>query len=199
MRKLDAKKLILASHNKGKLAEFKKLFASHDIEVVLAGDLNLPEPEETGETFEENAILKAEAAAQATGEVALADDSGLCVYGLDGAPGVYSARYAINPQSGERDFAYGMKRVHDALGDKPDRRAAFVAVLALVWPDGHAETFEGRCEGGLIWPPRGDKGFGYDPFFVPEGEAQSFGEAPALKEKHAHRHKAFAALASNVF
>ena len=128
MRKLDAKKLILASHNKGKLAEFKKLFASHDIEVVLAGDLNLPEPEETGETFEENAILKAEAAAQATQEVALADDSGLCVYGLDGAPGVYSARYAINPQSGERDFAYGMKRVHDALGDKPDRRAAFVAV-----------------------------------------------------------------------
>jgi XTP/dITP diphosphohydrolase len=195
MRKLTSKKLVLASHNKGKLEEFSALFKPYDIDVVLAGDLGLPEPEETGETFRENAILKAKAAALATDLRALADDSGLCVNALDGAPGVYSARYAINPTTNKRDFDYGMEKLHQEIGERPDRSAYFISVLALVWPDGHAETVEGRCEGEIIWPPRhGQGGFGYDPCFQPLGHDKTFAEDAAFKEKVAHRHKAFAEL-----
>ncbi|MAS87429.1 MAG: non-canonical purine NTP pyrophosphatase, RdgB/HAM1 family [Micavibrio sp.] len=195
MRKLTSNKLVLASHNKGKLEEFSALFKPYDIEVVLAGDLGLPEPEETGVTFEENAVLKAKAASLATDLPALADDSGLCVNALDGAPGVYSARYAINPTTNQRDFEYGMEKLHKEIGENADRSAYFVSVLALVWPDGHVETVEGRCVGDIIWPPRhGQGGFGYDPCFQPLGHDKTFAEDAVYKEKVAHRHKAFAEL-----
>lgn len=190
VRPLEAKKLILATHNKGKLVEFAAMFEPFDIEVISAGDLNLPEPEETGTTFVENALIKARAASKATGEVALADDSGLAVKALKGDPGVYSARWA-----GEsKDFQAAMKKINDLLGENQDRSAAFVAVLSLCWPDGETASFEGRCEGRLIWPPRGDLGFGYDPMFCPIGNHQTFAENPSLKTGLSHRAIAFQKL-----
>lgn len=183
--------LVLATHNPGKVKEIAALLDGYVERFSSAGELDLPEPEETGATFEENAILKARAASQSAGLPALADDSGLCVYGLGGAPGIYSARWA----GPEKDFDAAMQRVHDELGDNPDRRAAFVCVLALVQPDGSVETFEGRVEGSIVWPPRGDQGFGYDPFFVPDGETRTFAEmAPAEKKAMSHRARAFASM-----
>lgn len=195
-RKCEAAKIVLATHNQGKVREISALLAPYVREFVSAGDLGLSEPEETGATFEENAILKARAAAVESGEVALADDSGLAVYGLNGEPGIYSARWAGD----DKDFGKAMALVHERLGDNPDRRAAFVCVLALAWPDGHVETVEGRCEGQLVWPPRGDKGFGYDPMFVPDGCEQTFAEMEAgQKQEISHRANAFRKLVEGCF
>ena len=201
-RQLDAHRLVLASHNPGKLAELEALLAPYGVAVASSRELGLPEPDETGATFVENAQLKAHAAAQASGLPALADDSGLEVRGLDGAPGVQSARWA----GPERDFAEAMARVRDALsrrfGDfaRADRRAAFVAVLCLAWPDGHEEIAEGRVEGELVDPPRGGRGFGYDPIFAPEGQGRTFGEmAPADKQALSHRARALRQLLAMCF
>ena len=178
------------------LEEALRKSAPWGVEVVSAGDLGLPEPEETGETFIDNALLKARAAMVATGLPALADDSGLAVSGLDGRPGVYTADWAGSP----RDFTRAMRRVQDELGSNPDRRAAFMSTLALVWPDGHEEVFEGRVDGTLVWPPRGDIGWGYDPMFAPEAGTRTYGEMPA-EEKHAtsHRARALAKLVAACF
>ncbi|MBW4021516.1 MAG: RdgB/HAM1 family non-canonical purine NTP pyrophosphatase [Proteobacteria bacterium] len=184
-------RLVLASHNQGKLDEIRELLAPWDIHVVSAGDLGLPEPEETEPTFSGNARLKAQAAAGASGLPALADDSGFCVSALGGAPGIYSARWA----GPNKDFAAAMRRVHDDAGDAEDRNAHFVSVLCLAWPDGHFEVFEGRVEGIWVWPPRGERGFGYDPMFMPHGEDETYGEMePARKTATSHRARAFGAL-----
>jgi len=193
-------RLAVASHNKGKLREFQDLLDPYGIEVVSAGELGVPEPVETGETFEANARLKAVITAFASGVPALADDSGLAVEALDGAPGIHSARWAGEP----RDFQRAMARVEEELQAKgaasPDkRRAKFVCVLCLANPMGAAQFFEGTVEGHLVWPPRGDKGFGYDPIFVPDGYDQTFGEMdPAKKHAISHRANAFAAFRASV-
>lgn len=195
--------LVLATHNDGKLQEFRQLFEPFGLELTSAGELGLPEPEETGTTFVENARLKAHAAAQAAYMIALADDSGLCVDALGGDPGVYTADWAGVP----RDFKRAMRRVEDALQAKgaatpAERRASFNATLCLATPDGADRLFEGKASGTLVWPPRGDKGFGYDPVFMPDGYDITFGEMPA-EAKHSwapgetglsHRARAFAAL-----
>jgi XTP/dITP diphosphohydrolase len=195
-------RLVVATHNPGKLWEIRELMKPYGVEAVSASELYLDEPEETGATFRDNAALKAEAAARASGIVALADDSGLCVEALDGAPGIYSARWAGE----DRDFGAAMAHVERELkvgsAARP-WRAAFVSVLALAWPDGALETFEGRVDGTLVFPPRGTAGFGYDPIFRPDGHDRTFGEMYA-EEKHAipadgslalsHRARAFQKL-----
>lgn len=191
-------RLIVASHNRGKLREMAELLAPYETDLVSAAELNLPEPEETGATFMENALLKARAAAQGAGLPALADDSGLSAAALDGAPGIYSARWA----GPSKDFGVAMARVEKELsaGGAGERRAAFVCALALVWPDGDEACYEGRAEGRLVWPPRGTRGFGYDPMFVPEGYADTFGEMePAAKHAMSHRADAFNKLVAAVF
>ena len=188
-RRFRDDRLVIASHNRGKVAEIADLLAPLGIAVESAGDLGLPEPVEDGVTFTDNASLKANAAAQATGRPALADDSGLAVSALAGAPGIHSARWA-ETRSG-RDFAAAMARVHAELGDGGNRSACFVCVLALAWPDGHVETFEGRVAGDIVWPPRGTHGFGYDPIFRPAGDDRTFGEFDP-DEKHAISHRAMA-------
>jgi XTP/dITP diphosphohydrolase len=208
MRKLDGRKLVVASHNDGKLREFAGLMAPFGVEAVSAKALDLPEPEETGATFEENAYIKAFAAASATGVPSLSDDSGLCVDALGGQPGIYTANWAETPE-GTRDFGMAMQRTEVALQEvgavtSEQRTGRFVAVLCLAWPDGHAEYFRGEAEGHLVWPPRGALGFGYDPVFVPDGHERTFGEMTA-EEKHgwvpeqatalSHRARAFKALA----
>lgn len=196
VRKFSGAKLVLATHNKGKVAEISSLLRDYVREFPDAGALNLPEPEETGTTFIENAAIKALAAAKATGFPALADDSGLCVNGLNGQPGVYSADWGGSP----RDFNKAIQRVQDELGDNPDRSAYFVSVLVLAWPDGHTEHVEGRVEGTLVWPMRGDGGHGYDPMFMPDGFDRTFAEM-TLDEKGqiSHRGRAFAALVRKCF
>jgi XTP/dITP diphosphohydrolase len=197
-RRLEGDRLVLASHNAGKLREIAELVAPYGITAVSAATLGLAEPEETGTTFFANAELKAQSAAQASGLPALADDSGLAVEALDGAPGIYSARWA----GPKRDFAIGMVRVQRELEAKvtANRRAAFVAVLSLCWPDGHCESFEGRVQGTLTWPPRGNRGFGYDPIFIPDGYRETFGEMdPAVKHAISHRAAAFRQLEAACF
>jgi len=195
-RRFTGGKLVLATHNKGKLEEIADLMRPLGVEVVSAGALGLPEPEETGVSFEANATLKAEAAARASGLPALADDSGLVVSALDGEPGIYSARWA----GPTRDFSLAMAEVERRLAGKTDRRAHFVAVLALAWPEGPVEVFRGEIHGRLIWPPRGNKGFGYDPMFLAEGETLTFGEMePAKKHRISHRARAFAKLVAACF
>ena len=185
--------LVIASHNKGKVREIRELLAPFALTIKGADELGLPEPEETEPTFVGNALLKARAAANASGEVALADDSGLAVKALDGAPGIYSARWA-----GEtKDFAFAIARVERELKAKNarDTAAKFVCVLALAKPDGETAVFEGDVEGTLIFPPRGSKGFGYDPIFVANGMTETFGEMdPAVKHAMSHRARAFARL-----
>ena len=184
-RRFAGDRLVIASHNPGKLAEFAELLAPFEATVTDAGTLGLDPAAETGADFAENAAIKARAAAAAAGLPALADDSGLVVPALGGAPGIRSARWA----GPDRDFAAAMARIQRELGGRPDRRAHFVCALALAWPDGHAEAVEGRVDGRLIWPPRGDRGFGYDPMFVPDGHDRTFGEMAAT-EKHAISHRA---------
>jgi XTP/dITP diphosphohydrolase len=179
--------LVLASHNRGKLREIEELMAPMGVEVVSAGALGLPEPDEDAPDFIGNARIKALAATNAAGLPALSDDSGFCVAALDGAPGVLSARWAGQ----EKDFARAMERVQEGIGLNPDRRAWVMCALCLAWPDGHSETFVGRVDGTAIWPPRGEKGFGYDPMFVPLGEAESYGEMDQAR-KHATSHRAAA-------
>ncbi len=193
-RSLKNQKLVVASHNPGKVREISALMAPFGIETVSAGELGLPEPEETGATFRANAELKARAAASASGFVALADDSGLCVAALGGDPGIYSARWA-----GEaKDFGHAMEQVEHAMqaSGTTDRSAAFVCGLALAWPDGGAlDYFEGTVEGTLVWPPRGGHGFGYDPVFVANGYDITFGEMdPDAKHSISHRAHAFRQL-----
>jgi XTP/dITP diphosphohydrolase len=196
MRIFKEKELVIATHNKGKLHEIAELLAPYAEKFMSAGELGLPEPEETGNTFVDNAILKAKAAAIASGKCALADDSGVSVTALNGDPGIYSARWA----GPDKDFNAAMRRVHDALGDAKDRSASFICVLALAWPDGHVETFEGKIEGDIVWPPRGDKGFGYDPIFIPHGMSKTFAEIePAEKHAMSHRAKAFEKLVHSCF
>lgn len=196
MRRFDGEELIIATHNPGKAREIEALLNPFVQIFYTAADLNLPEPEETGVTFEENAVIKARAASLASGKAALADDSGLSVSALGGGPGIYSARWA----GPEKDFNLAMRKVNEALEGQDDRSAAFICVLSLAWPDGHVESFEGRVEGRLIWPPRGDKGFGYDPIFVPEGYDKTFAEIdPEEKHKISHRAKAFHKLVAELF
>jgi XTP/dITP diphosphohydrolase len=184
-------RLVIASHNPGKAREIEELVAPFDVAVVSSGALGLPEPEETGDSFAANAELKARAAATGAQLPALADDSGLVVPALGGAPGIYSARWA-GPR---RDFAVAMQRVEDALRGHTDRSAAFVSALAVAWPDGALAAFEGRVEGTLVWPPRGTRGFGYDPIFLPTGGRLTFGEMePAAKHAISHRAIAFRKL-----
>ena len=195
-RRFEGGRLVVASHNPGKVREIDDLLQSYDAEPVSAGELGLPEPVEDGLTFVANAILKAESAATRSGLPALSDDSGLAVAALDGAPGIYSARWA-DP---EKDFQYAMQRVQDEVGDAPDRNAQFICVLALAWPDGHVETFEGTVDGTLVWPPRGDRGFGYDPMFLPKGHDETFGEMDqAHKHAISHRAAAFRQLVAACF
>ena len=189
-RPFTGNRLVVASHNQGKVEEISALLVPFAIDAVSAGTLGLAEPEETGDSVEANAALKAKAAADASGLSALADDSGLVVPALNGAPGIYSARWA----GPAKDFGAAMQRVHRELGGR-DRSAIFVAVLALAWPDGGMELFRGEVPGSLVWPPRGERGFGYDPMFVPEGGSETFGEMePAEKHKISHRACAFAKL-----
>lgn len=194
-------RLVLASHNKGKLKEFQELFEPFGLEIISAAELDLPEPEETGTTFAENARIKAHAAASASGMLALSDDSGLCVDALGGDPGVYTANWA----GPNRDFNHGMKRVEDALQaanatTPSQRRGSFNVTLCLAHPDGRDWLFEGKVDGTLVWPPRGDVGFGFDPVFMPAGYDITFGQMPS-EMKHSwapgqtglsHRARAFA-------
>jgi XTP/dITP diphosphohydrolase len=195
-RRFTGDRLVIATHNKGKLVEIEALMTPLGVAVVGAGALGLPEPEETEDSFEGNASLKALAAATASGLPALADDSGVVVPALDGAPGIYSARWA----GPTRDFGLAMRLVEERLADSADRRASFVAVLALAWPDGHAELFRGDLHGSLVFPPRGSKGFGYDPIFIPDGYAETFGEMdPDAKHAISHRALAFRKLVAACF
>ncbi len=191
--RLKPGRLLAATHNSGKAAELRDLFEPLGFTIVTAAELGLPEPDETEPTFTGNAILKARASALATGLPALSDDSGLAVTALGGAPGIYSARWAGEP----RDFYQAMQRVEDELekSGSADRSAKFVCALALVTPEGEAAVFEGEVHGQLVWPPRGSKGFGYDPVFIAEGETLTFGEMePALKHAMSHRARAMAKL-----
>lgn len=201
IRKLQPGKLVIASHNAGKVRELTALLGPYGVEPVSAADLDLPEPIETGTTFFANAELKARSAADLSGLPALADDSGLCVDALGGEPGVYTADWAETPTG--RDWDLAMRKVEDALAAKgplAGRDAHFVCVLALAWPDGHVEWFEGRAEGALVWPPRGTVGFGYDPVFVPHGGTLTYAELdPAEKHAISHRADAFRQLVSAVF
>ncbi len=199
-----AGRLVIATHNPGKLAEMRDLLAPHGIDAISAGELKLKEPDETGMTFRDNARIKAQAAARATGLPAFADDSGLAVAALDGAPGIHSARWA----GSDRNFRRAMEIIEEKLREcgatTPDRRKAhFVSALAVAWPDGHVEEFEARVDGTLVWPPRGDQGFGYDPMFLPDGHDRTFGEMGS-EEKHglpprgkglSHRARTFLKLA----
>jgi XTP/dITP diphosphohydrolase len=197
-------RLVIATHNPGKLREMRELLEPYRIEAVAAGDLGLAEPEETGASFRENARIKAEAAARASGLVAFADDSGLVVDALGGAPGIHSARWA----GAAKDFRHAMEKVEGMLRerdafDPAARRAHFVSALCVAWPDGHTDEFEAAVDGSLVWPPRGEKGFGYDPMFLPDGHALTFGEM-SNEDKHglpprgrglSHRARAFLKLA----
>ncbi len=199
-----AGRLVIATHNAGKLIEMRELLAPHGIEATWAGELGLHEPDEAGMTFRDNARTKAQAAANAAGLPAFADDSGLAVDALGGEPGIYSARWA----GPDKDFRHAMQTIEDKLRERrataaAQRKAHFVSALCVAWPDGHVEEFEARVDGTLVWPPRGDRGFGYDPMFLPDGHTRTFGEMPS-EEKHglpprgkglSHRARAFMKLA----
>ena len=200
-------KVVIATHNNGKLVEMRDLLAPFGLQAVSAAELSLPEPEETGVSFAENAAIKARAASEATGLPAFADDSGICIEALGGEPGIYSARWA----GPEKDFDRAMRHIEELLQANgavaPDQRKAwFVSALTVAWPDGHLAEVEGRVDGTLVWPPRGPAGFGYDPMFLPEGETRTFGEM-SREEKHglpplgrglSHRSRAFVALVDQV-
>ncbi|GAK34796.1 non-canonical purine NTP pyrophosphatase [Iodidimonas nitroreducens] len=194
-RRFSGDRLVLASHNAGKVREIKLLLAPLGIKVLAAGDLGLDEPEETGTSFIANAELKALAAAKASDLPALSDDSGLVVHGLLGAPGIYSARWA----GPEKDFGHAMNLIAEKL-DGADSTAHFICALSLAWPDGHRESVEGRIDGHLCFPPRGTRGFGYDPIFVPDGYDLSFGEMdPDHKAAINHRADAFRQMLERCF
>ena len=197
-------RLVIATHNPGKLKEMRELLAPHKIEAISAGEMALSEPEETGTTFAENARIKAQAAAQASGLPAFADDSGLVVHALGGAPGIHSARWAGPGKNFRRAMEMIEENLRERAATRPEQRTAhFVSALCVAWPDGHVEEFEGSIDGAVVWPPRGDQGFGYDPIFLPDGHTRTFGEMPS-DEKHglpprgkglSHRARAFLNLA----
>lgn len=192
LKLIKGMRLVLATHNPGKVPEIEALLGGH-YSVVTAGSLNLPEPDETESTFVGNALLKARHAADLAGEVAIADDSGLSIAALDGAPGIFSARWA----GPDKDFAFAMKKVEQRLEEigAHDPSAWFTSALAVAWPNGPAVVVEGRVDGTLTFPPRGTRGFGYDPIFIPEGHDQTFGELdPAFKDSISHRARAFEKL-----
>lgn len=200
-RKLTGERILIATHNKGKLEEFAALLKPHGVSAVSAGDLGLAEPPETGTAFVENARIKAEAAMKASGLITIADDSGLCVEALDGAPGVYTADWA----GPKRDWMLAMAKVNDELNARgaitPERRGAqFACTLLVLWPDGEERVYEGRVPGHLTWPPRGAFGHGYDPMFVPEGESLTFAELdPGHKNRISHRARALEKLVRDLF
>ena len=202
-RQLKEPRIVLASHNPGKVKEIRELLAPFAVEVVSAADLNLPEPDETEDSYTGNAILKARAAALASGLPALSDDSGFELMAINKDPGIYSARWA-GPQ---KDFGLAMEKVNAAFqaSGSTDRHCRFVCALSLVWPDGHDETVEGIIDGEFVWPPRGNRGFGYDPVFQLNGQDQTFGDQsfgeidPALKDRVSHRARAFAQLLERCF
>ncbi len=198
-RKFQEDKLVVASHNEGKVREISDLLAPFGVDVSSAAALGLSEPIEDGKTFTANAEIKSKCAANESGLISLADDSGLVVPSLNGKPGIHSARYAINPDTEERDFIYGMNKLNSELGHLP-RDAFFVCALSIAWPDGHIETFEGEVHGKLVWPLKGENGFGYDPMFMAEGHYITFGEMEP-EEKHAisHRARAFKKLIDACF
>lgn len=188
MRKLTEKEVVLATHNKGKVKEMQAILSPFGVRVLSADDLHLSEPEEDGDTFIANARIKAITAAKESGRPALGDDSGLCVHALGNRPGIYSARYNEPKKNG---FMYAMERLHEELGDAEDRSAHFACAVVMAWPDGHTEEFEGRINGVLRWPVKGENGFGYDPMFVPDGYDQSFAELDStVKNKISHRARA---------
>jgi len=205
-RRIGSGKLVIATHNAGKLKEISALLAPYELDCISAGALGLPEPPETGKTFVENALIKAQAAARDSGLPALADDSGLSVAALDGMPGVYTADWAerqwFEGPAG-RDWYMAMGKVEgrlQAIGPEADRSCWFSCILALAWPDGESVTYEGRVDGVFTWPPRGDKGFGYDPAFVPNGQHETFAEIdPEEKHRISHRANAFAKLVADQF
>jgi XTP/dITP diphosphohydrolase len=194
--------LVVATHNQGKLGEFLQMLAPYELNLRSAGELGLPEPEETGGTFEQNALAKAFGAMMKSSLPAIGDDSGLVVDALGGQPGIYSARWAGSGR--DRDFGRAMRNVQEKLAaagatTPEQRRAKFVAVIAYVEPGGHGDVFRGEVEGQLVWPPRGDRGFGYDPMFVPDGDTRTFAEfEPGEKDRMSHRARAVAAFAAKV-
>ncbi len=195
-RRFQDDQLVIASHNPGKVCEIADLLRPYGVKVISAAELKLPEPDETGATFIDNALLKAHAAARGAGLPALADDSGLAVTALGGAPGIYSARWA----GPDKDFNKAMAEVEELLHGSEDRSAQFVCALALAWPDGHADVFEGTVAGEITWPPKGDKGFGYDPVFTASGQSVTFAEMdPQQKHVLSHRADAFAKLVAACF
>ena len=205
-RRLGPGKLVIATHNAGKLREISALLAPYGVDCLSAGSLGLPEPAETGTTFAQNALIKARAAAEGSGIVALADDSGLSVRALDDRPGVYTADWAERQWfegAPGRDWYMAMGKVEGLLAERGpdvDRSAAFHCVLALAWPDGEQAIYEGQVAGSLTWPPRGDLGFGYDPVFVPDGSDQTFAEIePDEKHRISHRADAFGKLVAQQF
>jgi XTP/dITP diphosphohydrolase len=198
-RTFSSGELVVATHNKGKMAEFRHLFGNKVKNLYSAADFNLEAPAETGTTFIENALIKAKFVAAATGKIALADDSGLCVDALGGAPGVYSADWA-EEEGKPRDFRMAMDRVHKEMGNAPDKKAHFVSVLALCWPDGHCEVVEGFAHGQIVWPPRGPHGHGYDPIFMPDGYTQTYGEmGEDAKNRISHRAQSFQLMIKKLF
>lgn len=191
--------LVVASHNEGKVREIRALLAPYGLKAISAAELDLPEPDETETSYAGNARLKAVAAATASGYPALSDDSGVDITALDGQPGIYAARWAED-DDGNRDFMRAMTRVQRELGDNPDRSARFVCALCLAFPDGENSVYEGDCKGDIVWPPRGDKGFGYDPIFVMTGDTQTFAEIdPQAKHDKSHRADAFAKFLADQF
>lgn len=203
-RAFDGEELVVATHNKGKLREIRELFGDRVKKLSAASDYNLESPAETGTTFVENALIKAQYVAQQTGKIALADDSGICIAAIDGQPGVYAADWAEKPD-GTRDFGMAMQKVKDMIDQKPGgweaapKEAYFVSCLAMAWPDGHAEVVEGYSHGTIVWPPRGDKGFGYDPIFEPQGLKRTFGEMThEEKLPLTHRARAFEKLVASL-
>ncbi|MCZ2327977.1 RdgB/HAM1 family non-canonical purine NTP pyrophosphatase [Bartonella sp. F02] len=211
MRSITPKKLVIATHNAGKLHEITTLLTPFSLELQSAKELGLPEPKETGTTFEENAYIKAFSAAKATELPALSDDSGLEIDALGGAPGVYTADWAIQ-SDGTRNFSKAMQKIEDEFQkigslEKDQRKGRFISVICIAWPDGYADYFHGSVEGTLIWPPRGNQGFGFDPIFLPNGYEKTFGEM-STEQKHgwklnetnplSHRARAFKLLAENL-
>lgn len=196
VRKFEGKDLVLASHNQGKIKEIRVLFSDFIDDLKSAADYNLDDPEETGSTFEANAMLKARYVALKTGKIAIADDSGLAVDHLGGDPGIFSARWAGE----DRDFNYAIDRIKNELGETKNLKANFVCTLALAWPDGHVEVVRGEVHGNLTFPAKGDKGFGYDPIFVANGQEMTFGEMEASeKKKISHRADAFKKMMDKCF
>ena len=198
-RKFTEKELVIATHNKNKMAELEKLFEGKGIKLLSAADLNIESPEETGTTLLENSVLKAKFVAEATGKVTLADDSGLCVDVLQGAPGVYTADWA-ETEDGSHDYKMAMEKVHEAMEGSKNTAAHFACVLTLCWTDGHCESVEGIIAGDIVWPPSGDNGFGYDPMFMPSGHTQTYAElGDEIKNKTSHRANALRKLMNRCF